>query len=373
MSVDWDRIRAEFPALENWTYLNTATYGQMPRCGSQAMARHLERRDALACADFLEWFDDMDRVRESVARLVSCAPGDVAFMSNAASALSLLLGGIGWQPGDRVVTLENEFPNNIYYPALLGLEGVEFVEAPWNGFYDAITDRTRLVVLSTVNYTNGFRPPVEEVADFLRSRGVYFYLDGTQSAGALRFDFGRVQPDMFAVHGYKWLLSPTGSTFVCVHERARRWLKPNVIGWRSHQAWRNVDHLHHGAPEFKQAAEKYEGGMICFALLYAMGAAVEMMLGIGVDEIERRVLSLAAECRERLCALGAEVADFDSPIVAARFPGIDASPLARELKARRVLVSARHGNLRVSPHFYNNQQDLDRLESVLRECLGKRE
>ena len=114
--------------------------------------------------------------------------------------------------------------------------------------------------------------------------------------------------------------------------------------------------------------------MLASSLLCAMDASIGMMLDIGVGEIERRVRELAAMLRERLHGLGArlpgdESPHFDSPIIAARFDGRDASELARRLKERRVLVSARHGNLRVSAHFYNTEQDLDRLESELRPLL----
>src|SRR5213080_3432617 len=99
-AMNWNAVRHEFPALENWTYLNTATFGQMPRRGVEAAARHFAHRDELACWDFLDWFDDMDRVRASIARLVCCEPEDIAFISNAAAALAILISGIDWQPGD---------------------------------------------------------------------------------------------------------------------------------------------------------------------------------------------------------------------------------------------------------------------------------
>lgn len=372
--VDWAEVRREFPALANWTFLNTATFGQLPRRATEAVAAHFAHRDALACHDFLDWFDDADRIRGQIGDLIHCQAADVAFVPTAATALSLLLGGLDWRPGDRLVTLVDEFPNNLYYPALLARHGAEFVEVDWSRFYEAVTDRTRLVVLSTANYTSGFRPPIEEVAGFLRERGVLLYLDGTQSVGALRIDVGAVRPAMLAVHGYKWLLAPNGAGFMYVSPEIRATLEPSIVGWRSHRHWRRVDNLHHGAPEFVEAAEKYEGGMLMFPPLYAMGASLGLILEIGMEAIERRVLDLASRTRAVLAGLGGELAAGDSPhyetpIVAARFRGQDASALARALKDRRVLVSARHGKLRVSVHFYNNEEDLARLEGELRGLL----
>src|SRR5579862_8733271 len=123
MSTDWQAVRAEFPALAEWAFLNTATFGQVPRRAVEASAQHYERRDRLACADFMDWFDECDGIRELCARLVHCHAADIAFIPNASTALSQLLGGIDWKPGDRVVTLHDEFPNHYYHPLFLGGRG----------------------------------------------------------------------------------------------------------------------------------------------------------------------------------------------------------------------------------------------------------
>jgi cysteine desulfurase / selenocysteine lyase len=367
--LDWNSVRAEFPALANWTYLNTATFGQLPRRATDAVSQHFAHRDELACADFLAWYDDADRIRAKIGRLMNCAAQDIAFVPNASTALGLLLAGLDWHPGDRILTLEHEFPNNLYAPGLLQRTDVETIACPWDRFYDSVNERTRLVIVSSVNYNTGFAPPLAELADFLHARGILLYVDGTQSVGALRFDVGRLQPAMLAVHGYKWLLSPNGAGFFYIAPELRERLQPNVVGWRSHRDWRNVDNLHHGIPELLPSAEKYEGGSVSFALLYAMEASFDLILEIGPDVIEQRVLDLAAKTRSLLIKLGATVAECASPIVAARFENRDVSALSRALKEQRVLVAARRGHLRVSPHLYNNEQDLEIFERVLRGLL----
>jgi selenocysteine lyase/cysteine desulfurase len=333
------------------------------------VAEHFAHRNELACWDFVSWFDDMDPVRDLLARLVHCERDDIAFIQNASTGLALLMSGLEWQRGDRVVTLESEFPNNIYAPSVLGRRGVEFVETPWERFYDAIDERTRLVAISSANYVTGFVPPLAEIGAFLRKRGVLFFVDGTQSVGALRLDVGRVQPDMLAVHGYKWLNCPDGAGFMYVRPELRKRLAPVVVGWRSHRDWRNVDNLHHGAPEYAESAEKYEGGMLPFALLYAMQASLELVFEIGPEAIERRVLQLADQVRKVTRELGGEPVSVNSAIVPVRFEGRDPSKLALALKEKRVLVSARHGLLRVATHFYNNEDDVERLRGALKELL----
>jgi len=368
--MDWDAIRAEFPALSRWTYLNTATFGQLPRCATEAVARHWARRDETACGDFLDWFDDADRLRACLARLINATVDDIAFVPSAAHALSLVVNGLGlagFGDSTNVVTLQGDFPNQLYLPKLR--------EVPWEKFYEAIDAHTKLIAISEVNYATGFRPPLAGISRFVaaipESRRPVLFVDGTQSAGALRFDVQATPVDVYAVHGYKWLISPNGAGFFYIAPNLRAQIHPNVIGWRSHYDWRNVDNLHHGVPVFKESAEKYEAGGLPSALLYAMEASVNMILSIGPDAIERRVLSPAAELRLRLCQLGAvlDFDDCDSQIVAARFPGSDVTELARELGRRRILVAARHGRLRVSPHFYNNDEDIERFERELKTLL----
>ncbi len=363
--VDWEAVRGEFPALTHWTYLNTATFGQLPRRATEAVAWHFAHRDELACTDFLAWYDDVDRIRAKIGQLIHCAPNDIAFVPNASTALGLLLSGLDWRPGDHVITLEHEFPNNLYAPGLLARFGVETTASPWERFYESVCPKTRLAIVSSANYNTGFAPPLAEMAEFLHARGVLLFVDGTQSVGALRFDTARIQPDMLAVHGYKWLLSPNGAGFFYIAPQLRERLEPNVVGWRSHRDWRNVDNLHHGVPELLPSAEKYEGGSVSFALLYAMEASLDLILEIGPDVVEHRVLELGGKVREILRKLGASVAPCASPIVAAKFEDRDVSRLARALKEQRVLVAARRGHLRVSPHLYNNQQDLGMFERAL--------
>jgi selenocysteine lyase/cysteine desulfurase len=264
------------------------------------------------------------------------------------------------KPDDNIVTLQDEFPNYLYMPQMR--------EVPWERFYESIDKNTRLVAISEVNYATGFRPPLDELSNFTRERGILLFVDGTQSLGALTIDLQKLHIDIYAVHGYKWLISPPGSSFMAVFEPLRSNLRSIKVGWRSHKTWRDVDNLHHGVPQFKDSAEKYEGGGLPFALLYAMEQSVEMMLEIGPDVIEQRVVQLADSTRDRLRELGASV-NAGSQIVAARFPGRDPSHLARELKNKNVNVAARHGFLRISPHFYNNNNDLEQLCEAIKPLI----
>jgi selenocysteine lyase/cysteine desulfurase len=208
----------------------------------------------------------------------------------------------------------------------------------------------------------------------LRERGILTYVDGTQSVGALDFDCATLQPDFLSVDAYKWMISPNGAGFIYVRPNVREWLKPNVIGWRSDAGWRSVETLYLGAPRFTPSAEKYEGGMLAFPSLLGMGGSLALLEEIGSTAIEARVLTLANRIREGLLALGAELHEpmenlLPSQIVLMRVPGVDSSGLAKQLSERHIHVSARRGFLRVSPHLYNNEDDVDSLIRAIRSLL----
>ncbi len=367
MSVDWNAVRQQFPSLNNLIYLNTATFGQLPMRSSEAACQHFARRDQTASMDFLAWFDDLEPLRAALARLLHAQTGDIAFIPNASTALALAISSIDWQPDDEMLTLRNEFPNQLYAHAAVGARSVE---CDWGDFAANITERTRLVLLSTVNWATGLRPDLSTIVPALRSRGIVVYLDGTQSIGALALDTASVQPDFVAVDAYKWMISANGAGFLYVHPEMRKRLPPQVIGWRSDYDWRSVNSLHQGAPRFGETAEKYEPGMLPFPSLYSLKASVEWMEEIGLAVIEERVLQLAELLRGGLTRLGAEFFPeqphcLPSQIMAARLPGRDSVAIAKSLAEQGIVISSRYGYLRISAHFYNTERDVEALLQAL--------
>lgn len=374
---DWDAARALFPVLRKWAHLNSAAFGPMPHTAVRAMNEYFSARDESASMQFLAWFDRLDLIREKLARLIGAATDDIGFCPNAGTALSWLLHGIDWKSGDEILALDHEFPNNLYAPLSLDSKGVRFRTVPSppdafdaDYFLDAVGPRTRLVILSSVNYSNGMRAPLTALAPELRRRGVLLCVDATQSVGALRYDVRMAPADFLVVHGYKWMLSPAGAGFFYAPSSTREWLSPTVVSWRSHMGWRDHEQLHHGRPDLTGNAAMYEGGVQAFALFFALETSLNLILECGPEAIERRALQLARETREILAShgarpLGAANRADASQIVTALTPGHDPAVLCKALEARRVAVSARQGSLRVSLHFFNNHDDLRRLSEAL--------
>lgn len=374
---DWAALRELFPALNTWAHLNTAAFGPIPSTGVRAINDHFRARDESAALDFPTWFDRLDRIRGKIARLIGAGADDVAFCPSAGAGLAWFLQGVDWRAGDEVVSFRHEFPNNQYAPSLLDSKGVRFRALPTpagaldpDQILDAVGPRTRLLLLSSVNYSNGLRAPLAALGPELRRRGVLFCVDATQSVGALSLDLGSMSIDFLVAHGYKWLMSPAGAGFAYVPAATRAWLAPSVVSWRSHRGWRDFESLHHGRPVLPDDAAMYEGGVQAFAPLFALEASLDLILDCGQESIERRVLGLAQRCRDILTAHGGVLSpgadgNGGSQIVTAAFRQRDSASLRRRLEDARVVVSVRQGNLRVSPHFFNNAADLDRLDGAL--------
>lgn len=364
--IDVARVAAEFPAVPGRTFLNTATMGLMPLCARQAILAAFESRDTFYGQRLLEYFDEFDETRAKAARMIGAHPSDVAYVPSASHALAILLHGIDWKPGDRILTFENEFPNNYYAPAMLAERGVEMKEVPLGEFREHLNTRVRLCLVSALNYITGDRAPLGELRRELSSAGAMLYVDATQGCGGVQLDVREFEPDMMAVHGYKWLLSPTGAGFVYVAPRVREWLQPNVTGWRSDAQWRDFANLRTGAPELTPSAERYEGSMPGLEVWRAMGAVIDLFESLGFANVEAYNLQLAAQLRAGLLRLGFTPRTTASPIVSSRVPGhTTAAELVKGLDREGIGVSSRHGLLRVSVHLYNTTADVERVLRVL--------
>ena len=182
----WRAARAMFPVLGRWAHLNSAAFGPMPSTAVEAVNRHFADRAESASLNFLQWFDRLDAIRAKVARLIGAEATDIGFCPNAGTALSWLLHGIPWRSGDEILAIDHEFPNNLYAPRLLDTKGVRFRSLPAPAgsfsadyFLDRLGPRTRLVLLSSVNYSNGGSRSAGVARSELRRRGVLFGVDGT--------------------------------------------------------------------------------------------------------------------------------------------------------------------------------------------------
>lgn len=317
------------------------------------------------------WRETITRTRQLIADLVGGAAERVAFTQNTSTGLALVVNGVDWKEGDNVVLPVGEFPSNSYPWRQLRRRGVEVREAPMTDGHadldllrDLINDRTRVVTVSAVQYSSGYRYDLARLSEACRAYDALLVVDGTQAVGAIRVDADAAEVDALAVSGHKWMLGPFGAGFVHFSQRAMHRLNPSTVGWFSVEDPFAFDL----EPNLAADARRFESGTENAAGIAGLGAAVSLVHEIGADQVENLIIERTEELAEALTSVGLEIGRHADR---ARWSGIlfastgadDAFWHARLLGAG-VKCSLR-GGLRFAPHIFTNQDDISAITSVL--------
>ncbi len=371
--LDIQAIRAkEFPLTQSWAYLDHATHGTLPRRHVAAAARFLHDLSETAVSDLLEiGTDGVDRVRERAGQLLHCPARNIAFLKSTSEGIDLVAQGLDWKSGDEVISYELEFPTCVYPWLALASRGVTLRMVADYGRHrfevedvaELMSPRTRVVCLSLVNFGHGFRAPLEEIGKLCRERDIWFVVDAVQGLGALQVDVSSLGADIISAHGYKFLLSGFGVAVCYCSDRAIRRLVVPQVGWKNVDEPTRVGRLQ---LDFAQSARRFESAWQNFAGLLGMHASLELLLEVGPAPIENRVLDLSAQVATGLSERGYDVLSSQrqgerSAIVSAIREGVDYPSLRERMLTNRVACAVLEGRLRVSPHFYNTEDDIGRL------------
>lgn len=379
MSAAYDvaALRAEqFPVTRRWAYLDNATFGPPPRACAEAVAACVRGLSEAAHLP-VPWLPDIERVRGLAARLLGCPAEDVAFVKSSAEGMGLVALGLDWRAGDEVVVYEREFPAGVLPWLNLAHLGVRtrFVRDLGRHRFDAadvaelVGERTRAVCLGLVNFGNGFRAPVERVAEVCRRRGAWLLVDATQAAGVLRVDAGELGCHLLVAHGYKFLLSGYGTAPCFVHPDLRARLRVPEPGWKTRRDDGELDSDYERV-RFVSGARRFEPSIPDVASIVGMGASLELLLGLGPAAVERRAMDLTAAAAAALRDRGLDVVSSArdgerSTILSVRLAGVDTDRLEAALRAAGVVAAVREGRLRLAMHGYNDERDVDRLLDAL--------
>ncbi|MCA9771895.1 MAG: aminotransferase class V-fold PLP-dependent enzyme, partial [Myxococcales bacterium] len=272
-------FRRHFPVLENLLFFNHAAVAPLPQPAVDAMRGFLDDSSRWASIhEAPDWTRRHREVRALFARLVGGEPHEVAYVKNTTEGLGFVAAGLDWRAGDNVVWLEGKYPSNVYPWWHLGRLGVEARMVPQrpgarfdvDDIVSAIGHRTRLVAVSSVEFSTGFRNDLDAIGAACRERGVLFCVDAIQSLGALRLDVRETPVDFLSADGHKWLLSPEGIGAFWASDRVIDQLTPAYIGWMSVLNAGNFDVLD---ATLKPHAGKFEGGTLNTIGIYGFGAA----------------------------------------------------------------------------------------------------
>lgn len=367
--MDWHHWRREFPITEHLTHFNHAGIAPLPRRVAAAVKAFIDEATVVDAAVQRRWSIRGEQVRAAFARLVGAQPDEIAFVKNTSEGLSLIAAGLDWQRNDNVIAVDGEYPANIYPWFALRRYGVETrLVRPVRGRVRAedvaaLADaHTRVVSVSFVDWSTGARTDLRPIGTYCRDRGILFCVDGIQGIGALPLDVEREQIDCLAVGGHKWLLAPEGCGGLFISRRVVDRLQSVLHGWKS------VQHADTYLPyhfDPRPDAAKFEPGSAPQLGIHALGAAIDIVLEVGVDRIRDRLFALADRLVAGLRVLGAEIVspwgnEERSGIVVFRL-GSNPEGLRDHLTERDFVVRVRNNGIRIAPHFYNNDEDIDRL------------
>jgi cysteine desulfurase / selenocysteine lyase len=368
--IDIDRIRGEFPITEHVVYLNHAAISPIPRRSQQAMAAAAEEYLTL---DRTRWADREQQVRARSAALINARPDQIAFIKNTSEGLSFAANGIDWRAGDNTIVPAADFPSVVYPWLNLAGQGVEtrLIEARegrilLDDLRAAIDGRTRAIAISTVQFKSGFRCDLAAIGELCRRHDLLFVVDGIQSLGALGCDVHACGIDVLAADAHKWLMGPQGIGIFYCSDRALERLAVRTVGWLSvrepFQFLPQIDLL----PD----ARRFEPGSANSIGIFGLGGTLDLITELGMETIEARVIALTDRLCDGLARKGYHVRSprgdrersgiviFDS----AAHPTDD---IFQRLAADDVIVSVRGGAIRVSPHYYNTEAEIERLLRLL--------
>jgi len=379
--IDIARLRREeFPITRRGVYLDHATFGPPPTRHVRAVNAFLERMSTEGLDDLFALSDEgVDGVRQKAALLLGCEPAHVTFVRSTSHGIGLVAEGLDWSPGDEVILYELDHPAGVFPWTNLAGRGVKtrfIADRGRFGFEAAdllelVGPRTRAVCVSLVNFGHGGRAPVDEIAAICRARDIWLVVDAVQAVGALQVDTTALDADVVVAQGYKFLLSGFGIGVCYCSDRALRELKVRQVGWKSVENPFDLERMLAFELTFPASAKRFEPSFQPLAQVFGLGATLDLLNEAGAALIEARVMTLAQRLVTGLLGKAYQVAGSPDGRARSAIVSVILRDDAERARIERGLVraearcSVRESRVRLSPHFYNTEEEIDRMLSCL--------
>jgi len=365
---DIEKIREQFPVTKNKVFMNHAAQSPLPKPVADAVRKYVDDFSNFGTTS-IEWNDGG---KPFFAKLINAKSEEIAFVENTSVGLNVAANVLHYPPGSKIITTDLEYPS-VVYPWLrkgLGVR-VHYVKNVdgkilLNDVEKAVDDKTVAVAVSHVEYVNGFRHNLRALSEIAHEHGAYLIVDAIQSAGAIQIDAKRDDVDFLTTACYKWLLSPPGAGYLYVKKELIEKFEPPFVGWASvkPEVFETLDFWDIWSLRLSETASRFEVGSPSFISLAGATEALKTLLKIGIENIERRILKLTDHLIDSIKNLGLklqtpEETQCRSGIVLSKIH--KPKELAETLRHKGIIVSARAHGLRVSPHFYNTEEEIDKL------------
>jgi selenocysteine lyase/cysteine desulfurase len=371
----------EWFEIEDATYLDVAAHAVMPRVALRALQTALEAKKFPHRVDYSSFFATPNRIRSSLAELIGASPEEIALTTGASSGLAVVAHGLNWTAGDEIVTAQGEFPmQHAVWKPMEEREGIKLkIVAPRDRFITAddliaaMTPKTRIVSVSHVRFDDGSLLDAARVGAACRAQGALLVLDVSQSCGGVPLNVNELGADFMVCAGYKYLLGPWGTGFFWVMREHLANLRRGPFYWLGQDA-ESFSALNFVDPKPARGAKRWDAPQCTsFNLnLAAMDASVSFVLSTGPKLIYQRNQELIQRLFEILPDSCLPASPIDparrgsSGCFTARTPQQTKS-LYQALRKQNVIVSMREGKIRVSPHLFNSEPDIERLIGIVNE------
>jgi selenocysteine lyase/cysteine desulfurase len=382
----WNEFRAEMPVAEKWAYFDHAAVGPLPRRTADAIQKYSIEASSDGDFHWPNWSASAAELRNHGAKLLGAKAEEIALVANTTLGIQTIALAFPWRTGDSIVLPSNEFPSNQLPWMALEHRGVEVrrVDPEPDGSIDlqkiaqAIDASTRLVSLSWVGYSTGHRTNLMDVCQLAHRRGAQVFVDAIQGLGVFPLDVRQIPIDYAAADGHKWMLGPEGAGLLYIRDKHLETLSNVLAGWNSLEA--SHEFVSSGK-KFKPSAARYEGGSANHVGQIGFQASLGLLLHYGCHDpssgFAERILALAEFARQQLMSIGAPLAwpppknptsldGTGSGIISFNIPGKDPQEVRRHLIRSGVILSVRHGSLRIAIHAYNNPSDIERLIEAIK-------
>ena len=359
-------------------FLNHASTGPLPQRTVDALQDATAlRAEPWRFSQELQ-FGTLAKARAACARLIGAQPREIALMVNTSYGLNLAARALPFEAGDVVITSDREYPSNIYpWMELETSRGVTLRRIACDGVLpdeDAImaaldAPRVRAVVLSWVSFATGYRIDVARIGRACRERGIWFILDAIQGVGAAPLDVSAVDVDIVACGGQKWLLSPWGTGFVWLRPDLVQTLRPVNVSWMATRNSDDFSRLTDYDFTYRDDARRFEVITLPYQDFIGLNASLDLFLEVGLAEVYARIDRLTTRIVH--WALGEPSVRLVTPAARERRAGIvavaPADPVgaSERLTAAGVTHSLREAAIRLSPHFYNTEEEIDAALALL--------
>lgn len=363
------------------SYLNCAYMAPQMKSVEEAGKAWLSRKSRPWEITPEDFFAEAEESRRLFARLVGGEPEGVAVVPSVSYGIAVAAANVDVRRGDSILVLEEQFPSNFYAWRELAKErGADLIAVPrpkdhdWTrAVVEKMDEKTSVAAVPNCHWTDGSLLDLEAVGERAREVGATLVVDAIQSLGARPFDVGKVKPDFLVASAYKWLLGPYGVGFMHVGESFREG-KPLEHNWVNREKSEDFTRLTDYTDNFQPGARRYDmGGRGNFLQLSMANEAMRRILDWGVENIAREAGLATDLVEENALERGMAVVPKERRarhMIGLRPQGRVPEDLAARLASENVFVSVRSGSIRVSPHVYNDENDVGRLFEVLDRLLS---